>query len=540
MYPYLLHHFLEKTAASHPDKAAVVIKDDSISYDSLNRQSNRLASALMELGVKKGERVGFVLSKSIEAVVTLFAILKAGAIYVPIDPLAPSERVKYIVGNCGIAILLTSRKNLDKITGYGEKDFPLRKIVLTDAAIENFGEPDPEVSVFSFAELLPRQGDTNPSIHISDVNPAYILHTSGSTGRPKGVVISHLNAMTFVNMAADFFAADSSDRFCSQAPFHFDLSVFDIYVAVKCGATVVLFPEYLALFPQKLVDYIQEQRVTVWNSVSSVLILIANYDHLQRCDFTNLKHVIFSGEFLPTKYLRKLQNHMANAQFYNLYGQTEANSSMYYRVEDIPDDDAWKVPIGKPFDNFEVFAVKDNGEVVGQQDETGMLYVKSSTVAIEYWRDKEKTDDVFVRDPRSEFPASRVYKTGDLVRIDSEGNYILIGRNDRVVKSRGYRIELDEIEGALNNHPSVHQAVVINVPNELIGNNIAAFVSPVEGMELEAAELNYYCSRLLPRYMIPELIEIRASLPTTPNGKIDRQELKNEVLSKLKQSESSV
>jgi len=409
MHPYLLHHFLERTSETHPEQAAVVIKNDSISYKELNKRSNQLAAALKELGVAKCDRVGFVLNKSIDAVVGIFAILKAGAIYVPIDPLAPSERVRYIVGNCSIEVLLTSQKNLPKITDCFGRDFSLRKIILTDAKDEHFAAEYPGSDFFSFAELLPNQVDTNPCINISDTNPAYILHTSGSTGKPKGVVISHLNALTFVNMAADFFAPESKDRFCSQAPFHFDLSVFDIYVAVKCGATIVLFPEYLALFPPKLVDYIQEQGVTVWNSVSSVLILIANYEHLQRCNFDRLKHVIFSGEFLPTKYLRKIQEHMSNAQLYNLYGQTEANSSMYYRVGDIPDDDAWKVPIGKPFDNFEVFAMNDVGTVVGDPDDTGLLYIKSSTVALEYWRDQQKTDEVFVKDPRGEFPASRVY-----------------------------------------------------------------------------------------------------------------------------------
>lgn len=532
MYPYLLHHLLENAAEKFPDQNAVVFKDTAITYKELNRRGNQLSCALTELGVEKGDRVGFLLNKSIEAVVSIFGILKTGAIYVPIDPLAPSERINYIVGNCDIQVLICSSQNLAKIITSFEAESCLKKLIVTDVVELPEQEEGNTLDLFSWEHLLPRQQDTNININFSDTNPAYILHTSGSTGRPKGVVLSHLNGMSFVNIAADFFKPDSSDIFCSQAPFHFDLSVFDIYVAMKCGATIVLFPEYLALFPMKLAEYIEKNQISVWNSVSSVLILLANYEHLQKFNFASLKHVIFSGEFLPAKYLRIIRKHMAGASLYNLYGQTEANSSMYYKVGTIPDDDAWKVPIGKPFHNFEIFGISDHGKIISNVDETGMLYVKSSTIAIEYWRNKEKSDEVFVSDPRNSSSGSRVYNTGDIVKIDADGNYILVGRRDRVVKSRGYRIELDEIEGTLKNHPSVGSAAVINIPNELIGNTIIAFVAPVTGETLEVAHLFEYCSRLLPKYMIPDPIVIRIFLPTTPNGKVDRQQLKSEALFK--------
>ena len=174
MHPYLLHHFLERTSETHPEQAAVVIKNDSISYKELNKRSNQLAAALKELGVAKCDRVGFVLNKSIDAVVGIFAILKAGAIYVPIDPLAPSERVRYIVGNCSIEVLLTSQKNLPKITDCFGRDFSLRKIILTDAKDEHFAAEYPGSDFFSFAELLPNQVDTNPCINISDTNLSLI------------------------------------------------------------------------------------------------------------------------------------------------------------------------------------------------------------------------------------------------------------------------------------------------------------------------------------------------------------------------------
>ncbi|GMT46708.1 MAG: hypothetical protein IEMM0007_0274 [bacterium] len=529
MHVYLLQHLLRNSADRFPDQKAVVCKEDSITYADLNIKSDQLSQALTQLGVKTGDRVGLMLNKSIESVICIFGILKSGASYVPVDPLAPASRIVYIINNCEIQLLLTSSQDADKLIPNLDTNSALRKVLIIEGDARQLTEQ------YKNPEIIPRErlflnGKGRIQSNITDIDPAYILHTSGSTGKPKGVVISHLNALTFVNTASDFFGINTTDKLCCQAPLHFDLSVFDIFVAIKSGATIIMIPEFLSMFPVKLAGYIDRNNISIWNSVSSVLALLAHRGGLESFQFKSLRIVHFSGDILPVKYLRILKKHIRNASFYNIYGQTEANSSMCYHIKDIPDDDAWKIPIGKPFPNFEVFATNDNREVITRPGEEGELYVKSSAVATGYWHDEKMTDEQFVTDPRDSLHNSKVYKTGDIVRIDRDDNFVFIGRKDRVIKSRGYRIELDEIEVTLTNHPLINQAAVINVPDELFGNRIIAYVSPIEERKLETSDLLDHCSKFLPGYMIPEVIEIYDSLPATSNGKVDRKVLKNEAM----------
>jgi amino acid adenylation domain-containing protein len=528
--PYLLHQLLADSAARHPEREAVVFQDRSMRYAELDQRSGRLASALAGLGVTPGDRVGIHMNKSIDSLVFLFGILKAGAAYVPIDYLAPPGRLEYIVNNCEIRVLFTTpgrAKDLLPILG---ADSPLQTILLPGTA----AGPAPEIPgnrrVLWVEELSPSRETAGKPIDLSDTTPAYILHTSGSTGMPKGVGLSHLNALTFVNMASEYFGIGKEDRFACHAPLQFDLTVFDIFVAVQKGATIVLVPESLSVFPVKLAQFIDDSGITVWNSVASVLSLLAERGRIDRFRFESLRTVIFSGDILPVKYLRMLRQYMPAARLFNVYGQTEANSSTCYEVLGIPGGDGWKIPIGKAFPNFEVFALGENGEIARRPGEIGELHVRSSSVAAGYWRDEGRTAEVFVTDPGSFLANRKVYRTGDLVTLDAEGNYVFLGRKDQQVKSRGYRVQLNEIETVLNNHPSIKEAVVVALPDELLGNRIVSHVAAVEGRELTAMEVSEYCNRILPLYMLPEKFVFHERLPKTPTGKTDRKLLKESSL----------
>jgi len=530
MNVFLLHQLLEDAAARSPEKEAVIYREQSISYFDLERKSNQLAQMLIRNGVRAGDRVGIMLGKSLESIVSIMGVLKTGGCYVPIDPSAPANRVRHILRNCGIMILITSNHFLEKLGDLdASKSYPTT-IIITEGTVRGPLPWNGPSKMVGWKDIEEEPDTFQKKVNVADVAPAYILHTSGSTGLPKGVVISHCNALTFVNMAADFFNVKDTDRLCNHAPLYFDLSMFDIYVALKSRATIVLVPENLSVFPIKLAEYMEQKNITIWNSVSSVLSMLAARGGLNKCTFSNLRLVIFSGDILPVKYLRILRTHMPNVEFYNIYGQTEANSSTVYKVDKIPGDDAWRIPIGNAFPNFEVFLMNEDGKVIDFQGGEGEIYVKGSAVALGYWRDPESTKERFIPDPRTGNSTINVYKTGDFARLDGNCNLIFLGRKDHLIKSRGFRIELDEIEIILHSHPMVSQAAVIAVPDEIIGNRIVGCIVVNDGIKVEHDDIISHCSRLLPKYMIPGEIVFYDNLPHTPNGKVDRNILVNTIL----------
>jgi acyl-coenzyme A synthetase/AMP-(fatty) acid ligase len=252
---------------------------------------------------------------------------------------------------------------------------------------------------------------------------------------------------------------------------------------------------------------------------------MASHANLSSFDLSSMRLILFAGEQFPLKYLRRLQEIIPKARFCNMYGQTEANSSTYYWVDKLPLDFKNSIPIGKPFPNFDVFAIDDNGKLVDAPGNEGEFYVRASTVALGYWGEHDKTLKAFVQNPLRPDTHERVYKTGDRVRLDTDGNYVFLSRNDFMIKSRGYRIEIGEIETILCNHPEIKNAVVIPIPDELIGNRLFAIIEPLCPGQINKDTIVSYCAKQLPKYMVPEIIEFRDSLPTTSSGKVDRKSL---------------
>jgi amino acid adenylation domain-containing protein len=523
---FLLHHLLSESVSRYPDREAIAFKDRTVTYAELERKSNKLAHALIALQIKKGDRVGLYMDRGIESIIAACGVLKTGATYVPIDPMSPLRRFNYIIKKCEIKSILTCQEKLTKIEQAFPKNSPLEHIVLMDGI-----DPD-QVTLFGSTSLssgfsVPDElGEITPVVNNIDSDIAYILFTSGSTGNPKGVMISHLNSLTFVNSVSNFFSIEKEDRFSNIAPLHFDMSIFDIFVAFKAGACVVVIPEATAIFPMKLAEYISEKKISVWNSVPSALSLLATLKNLDTFDFSGLWLILFAGELFPLKYLRLLQKTIPEARFCNMYGQTEANSSTYYWVNQVPSDGSGTLPIGKALPNFEVFAIDENGKQIHDSGQEGELYVRASTVALGYWGEPERTQNAFVKNPLYPDLPERVYKTGDLVRLDVDGNYTFVGRKDHMIKSRGYRIEIGEIETVLCNHPDIKNAVVIPIPDELIGNRLSVIVVPFVLEKITKDDVFKYCFAQLPKYMVPEIVEFRDSLPTTSSGKVDRQKLK--------------
>jgi amino acid adenylation domain-containing protein len=523
--PYLLHQVLEISAKQYPERKAVVY-NNSITYQELDEVSTRLCWVLKNAGIEKGDRIGIYLNKSIEAVAAIFGILKAGAVYVPLDPSAPVRRVASIIQDCRIEVLISTAKKLVSLEQILPKLAPVRRAIVVGGNAFQISEIVGKL--ISWQDVLQATLSPLPVNKITEIDIAYILYTSGSTGTPKGVTISHRAALNFVNWSSECFQVSYSDRVSNHAPLHFDLSVFDIFTTLKAGGTVIIVPEKLTVFPLDLAKFIAEQQITIWYSVPSALIQLVLHGNLPGYDFSNLRAILFAGEVFPIKYLRQLMECVPQVKYYNLYGPTETNVCTYYPVEKIPDESIATLPIGKACVGNEVFAVNDRGEIA-TVGEVGELYVRGRSLMNGYWGRLDLTKEVMLshscdmlsQSGTAEQKEEFVYRTGDLVRQERDGNYIFLGRRDRTIKSRGYRIDLGEIETILYKHPQVAEVAIVAISDEQFGQIVKAIVVPHD--ILQKQDLASFCLDYLPKYMVPAVIEIRASLPKTSTGKVNLQ-----------------
>jgi amino acid adenylation domain-containing protein len=500
----LIHHRLQATARERPDAIAVVDGDRSFTYAQLAADAARVAHRLREVGVGRGDRVGLFLEKSYEAIVGVYGVLAAGGAYVPLDPRGPSPRLGYIAANCGLTCLLSSRAHSARVPGLVENGAVVEHLVLLD---ELPGTPAPP---------LPP-----PAPGTSEDDLAYILYTSGSTGVPKGVMLSHRNALAFVDWAVAVTGAGAQDRLSSHAPLHFDLSVFDLYAASSVGATLVLVPHKVALFPVELARFIAHNEISVWYSVPSALTMLVEKGGLSAGALPGLRTVIFAGEVFPTRYLHALMTLLPHATFWNWYGPTETNVCTGYRVPAPPDPDGPDIPIGAPIAGVDGIVVGEDGTPVAP-GEPGELVIAGPTVMRGYWaRDAETAQRLVTLSVDGRDVV--VYRTGDLVAAEADGNYRFLGRRDNQIKSRGFRIELGEIETAIHAHGDVLEGAVVAVPDDLVTNRIRAFVVLRDGTT--SRDVAAFVADRLPKYMVPEHFAVLDALPRTSTGKIDRQAL---------------
>jgi amino acid adenylation domain-containing protein len=514
-----LHDWLDGSAQRGPERVAVEMPGGGkIAYRDLAALSNRVRDRLRQMGVAPGDRVGICCPKSIDAVAAIFGALKTGAAYVPADPYAPASRNAYIFADCQVKVVIVEEK-----LSIGLRD-ELQKLNSAPLFFVVTGAQDGA----ALTTAVERADGRDPAPSASSATPglddlAYILYTSGSTGYPKGVMISQRNAVSFVDWCSEVFQPVQEDRFSSHAPFHFDLSILDIYLPIKHGATLVLIGYELGKEPAGLATLIADKRITHWYSAPSILALLVQYGNLPSHDYAALRAVLFAGEVFPVRHLRALKELIPHPRYYNLYGPTETNVCTWHEIPGVvPPERTQPYPIGKVCSRLCARVVDPHGRDV-KNGEEGELVIAGPSVLMGYWNRPEQTANAFL--PSSD--GERWYRTGDVVYEDENGDFIFRGRRDRMVKRRGYRIELDEIEACLYRNPAVRQAAVIALEGE-DGVRIKAFCAPRDGQKLSLIALKTFCSEHLPVYMVPDAFAFPLSLPTTSTDKVDYQKLKQQ------------
>lgn len=515
----------EGASRATPSKIAIHSSNTSLSYEQLKRGAEGIAASLTHAGISRGERVGVWMDKTPSCVQSLLGIMMAGAAYVPLDPRAPWRRCRIIIEDCDLAGLVVDAPHFQVLPQL--LDGLTIKLTLTEGQVdENLANYFLKNSLKS--QPLDRAMTTRPmtlsSPEADDL--AYILYTSGSTGTPKGVMHSHRSAIAFVHWVQNTFEINHDDVFSSHAPFHFDLSISDLYASLGSGASVHLISTMEGMLAPYLVAKMAEWKITIWYSVPSILSDMLNIGSLEEHGFGKVRIIFFAGEVFPIAQLRRLRRALPSVQLANLYGPTETNVCNYYIVpKDMPDNQSAPIPIGKVCEHMEGFILNEEGSEVTEGKE-GTLWIKGDNLMQGYWNNPERSSKDLREDPRG-LPGM-AYCTGDRVRKIDKGEYDYLGRLDHMVKTRGYRVELGEIENTLNCHPQVLEAVCCALADDKIGARIVASLVVRAGQTLDISALRAFCRERLPIYMTPDKIEVRETLPRTSTGKVDRQSLASE------------
>lgn len=469
----LLDGFLRQCQLQ-PDAPALAENDRCLSYAELLRRAQAVAAALLARGIQPGQPVAIHLDRGLDAVIAVFGVLLAGAVYVPLDLKNPSSRLLFIVGDAQVGAVL----------GLGEAPIWL--------------DGELWLNIADYPARQPQAVDISPSAL------AAILYTSGSTGQPRGVALSHAAIAAFAGWAADLLALTPTDRIASSAPLFFDLSTFDLYAVLGAGASLHFLPAKLTLAPARLSAWLSEQAISGWYTVPSLLAFLAFKGNLAETELAALRFLLFAGEVFPTPALIDLAGALPHTALYNFFGPTETNVCCYWQVERETLQAGQNIPIGRPAAGCELHIDAGSGE----------LWVRGPTLASGYWR--AGSVQPFLN-------AQGWYVTGDRVSIEL-GEYRFHGRLGRMLKCSGYRVEPAEIEVVVNAIDGVRDCAVLGVDDPTAGQRPALVV--VLAPKMDVAGIRKVLARQLPPYMQPSRYLVLDALPRLPNGKLDYQRLK--------------
>jgi len=491
-----VHRMIERQAQLQPDATALLFGDDALSFSELNRRANRVAHRLIALGVKPDMRIGIAMQRSVELVVAILGVLKAGGAYLPLDPDYPSERLAYMVQDSGIELLLAHRATRATL------DDRSRLVTLEIDGLDFSGE-----------------SDADPQVALHGENLAYVIYTSGSTGKPKGAAIRHEALHSCMAWMQRTYGLTREDTVLHKAPFGFDVSVWEIFWPLTAGARLVVANPGDQRDPARIVELIQRHQVTTLNFVPSMLQAFLAHEGIEAS--TRLKHIICGGEAMPAETQKETLQRLRGASLQNLYGPTE--TTIHVTRWTCRDDGQSQVPIGQPISHTSAHVLDAELNRV-PRGVAGELYLGGVSLARGYLNRPGLSAERFVADPFDGEGGGRLYRTGDLVRWNAEAQLEYLGRIDHQVKIRGLRIELGEIEAQLLAQPEVREAVVV-AQDGPAGARLVAYLAAHADHSIDPAAVKERLARVLPDYMVPRLIIGLDALPLNANGKVDRKAL---------------
>lgn len=506
-----IHQMFYEAAAKFPDHIALSFQDVVLTYEQLNRRSNRVARLLRSQGLKNGDFVALVTERSHETVIGILGILKAGGVYIPIDPSYPDERNRYVLVDSDAPFLLTQTHLSEKVNGWVQDTSGENTILFLDAPLDEYEEGNLEVGVQS-------------------TDLAYVIYTSGSTGRPKGTSIAHLGVVNLGIWTRDCFGCTEQAVNLQFASYSFDASVMETWSALFWGGRLHLLAQEERVSIEAFADAVQREQVTVATYVPTVFFTqLATYltDEEYR-KLVTLQKIAVGGERMPADAVRLWQRRFGlDIQLFNAYGPTECTVvTTVYPIPELGAEGPTSVLIGRPLPNYELYVINEANELC-PVNEPGELYIGGIGLAQGYLCQPEKTAEVFVPHPFSPQADAVLYRSGDLVRLLPDGNIECIGRKDHQVKINGFRIELGEIDHVLAQYPDVEVAAVIVRRNSDDNGVLVAYYSTT-GTSVEEEQLRQFVSQKLPAHMIPSRFIELDTMPLSPNGKIDRVELEKQ------------
>ncbi len=502
----LLHQFFENTVARLPEKVALVVDGQRFTYRELSEQARVLAGALQHRGVRHGDRVALFLDNHAEMVVAIFAALKVGAVFMPINPLTKQDKLAYLLNDSQASALL-SQGSLAQVY-----NLALAQAPTVHTALVVSGKP--EVQDDARVSPWPVEHDTEYAApHIIDQDLAAIIYTSGSTGDAKGVMLTHLNMVSACTSVSTYLGLRESDIISCALPLAFDYGLYQLLMSVKVGATLVL--ERSFAFPVQVLKTMVRERVTVFPGVPTMFALMMNLKTLPDFDLAALRLVTNTAAALPESHIHKLRALFPQASLFSMYGLTECK-----RVTYLPPDqlDIRPASVGRGMPNEEVWLVDDQGQRLPNGC-TGELVIRGSNVMRGYWRKPEQTAERLKPGP---IPGENILYSGDLFRTDSEGYLYFVARKDDIIKSRGEKVSPREVENVLHKLDGVYEVAVVGVSDALLGEAVKAFVVLKPGVHYTDRDVFRHCLSHLESFMVPKQVVFVDALPRTDTGKIKK------------------